>query len=207
MDKITVPFYNFYQFQAESELVTQVHDFVKNLQYESNGNNLTSQEKFLNIPLFNIWITQCVEKLRHNMYPDLNGLLSFTSIWANKNSRMSSHHKHRHPNSIISGIYYVNDDYKGGETVFYMNDPWYKIHNEGYVQLSSVPLPNKELTYRINPKSGLLILFPSYIYHSVGPVIIGSDRYTISFNTFVEGNVGNHDRLFGLNIKVLPSTP
>lgn len=207
MDHITIPFYHFYKFQADLELVTEVYNHVKNIQYESNTYNLTSIDKLLNIPIFNIWITKCVEELRSTVYQNLNGLLSFTSIWANKNSRMSSHHKHRHPNSIVSGIYYVNDDYKGGETIFYMNDPWYKIHNEGYIQLSSIPLPNKELTYRIVPKSGLLILFPSYIHHSVGPVIVGSDRYTISFNTFVDGNIGNDDNLYGLNIKILPSTP
>ena len=47
---------------------------------------------------------------------------------------------------------------------------------------------------------GRLVLFPSYLHHEVDINKGNSDRYSISFNTFVKGKFGDNENLTELNI-------
>ena len=54
----------------------------------------------------------------------------------------------------------------------------------------------------IQPKAGRLLLFPSSLLHGVEQNTIGSVRYTMSFNTFIEGSIGNKMNLTYTPLKV-----
>ena len=51
--------------------------------------------------------------------------------------------------------------------------------------------------------AGKLILFPSNIVHMVPENSSTSNRYTISFNAFPSGQIGDMNALYGLNIDIL----
>jgi hypothetical protein len=79
---------------------------------------------------------------------DLDGLQSFF-MWATVHTQGSEHKIHNHPNAGLSGVYYVQVPCGSGGIAFYYNkDPrgGRRMHD---------------------PREGELLVFPSWLYHSV----------------------------------------
>lgn len=200
MNKLDLPLVNFYTFECDQHYINELTTVVETVDWTNNTHNkififdknIHLSKEFLN------WIKQSLISFKSKIYPGCNADLEMTQIWANKAGKMSFHHKHTHPNSLVSGILYLNDDYTGGETVFYMDDPWYKLHN-----LKLLTLDKSENSFysncTIKPKAGTLVLFPSHISHTVMPVTSLGTRYTVAFNAFLKGKLGDVDSLTELN--------
>ena len=63
--------------------------------------------------------------------------------------------------------------------------------------------PELNIIHQEDSVGGKLILFPSSIIHLVEPHnSFTSDRYTISFNAFPSGKIGNMNFLTGLDIDI-----
>ena len=58
-----------------------------------------------------------------------------------------------------------------------------------------------QLSGKNKPVSGKLVLFPSHVKHKVLPLTSNENRYTISFNTFLSGVLGEDSRSVYLNLK------
>ena len=112
-----------------------------------------------------------------------------TSSWYNKFKHMNSLRKHHHNNSIISGVIYLKTNDNSGPIVF---------HNDNYG--NQLFPPNVDMEYasrnifnatqhRYLPKPKDIILFPSYMEHSVDANSEG-ERHSIAFNVFVRGSFG-----------------
>ena len=101
-----------------------------------------------------------------------------TSMWSIINKQNASNARHIHSNNYISAAYYVKAPQKCGNIVFY--DPR-SVTTFRYPKIST---PNKLNTniFSIQPKEGLLVLFPSYLYHSVAENKSDEERIVISFN-------------------------
>ena len=56
------------------------------------------------------------------------------------------------------------------------------------------------LTWWIPVKSGDILLFPSYLNHSVETKQDNNLRISLAFNTFVKGNIGSREGLSELNL-------
>lgn len=108
------------------------------------------------------------------------------------------HHTHRHQNSMISGVYYINvtsrDHLSFQNPMSPFSDPLSLApRNESMYNSSS---------YKVNPKVGDLILFPSWLSHGVNrdPLDFTSVRCSLSFNTFPLGRLsGSHVNHDGVN--------
>ena len=130
------------------------------------------------------------------------GGLRCEQIWANINETGDINLPHAHGNAALTGVYYpvesVSDDdhcyfnydpraiikpgtwdgEHGGSLVFY--DPSYGKKNT-LVKDTNNPSPFTFDSYYTYPVSGLLILFPSYIIHTVTPFKENKRRVSISF--------------------------
>ena len=101
-----------------------------------------------------------------------------TGCWANVNAIGSLHAIHAHPNNFLSGVYYVQVQ-SGADTINF-HDP--------RSQASIIRPPVTELSSRntdqvvVRVKVGTLIIFPSYLNHSVAPNESEEERLSISFN-------------------------
>lgn len=135
------------------------------------------------------WIEKCIDILRINFQFPFEKI-SLTNIWLNKQTTNTFHNTHTHPNSFLSGVLYLTSD--DGETVFIRKDEW---KNNIFFYPSSAD----QLSY-IRPLAGKLIIFPSSLKHLVTINSSVSNRYTIAFNAFPEGNIGSFTQ--GLNIKI-----
>jgi uncharacterized protein (TIGR02466 family) len=123
--------------------------------------------------------------------------LEITQSWLSMTRRTESHHSHTHPNSIASGVLYINLAQQDGIS-FYRNDDliWYD-------------LPPKEQNYYnayqyfVETKVGELVIFPSNIKHGVKPVSEDVERVSLAFNTFFSGDLGRAEFSNSLSLKVV----
>ena len=101
-----------------------------------------------------------------------------TGFWANINAPGSGHKIHSHPNNFLSGVYYV-ETHEGADTINF-HDP--------RSQASIIRPPVTDLTAEntdqvvVKVKNGDLLVFPSWLPHSVDPNGSGKPRISISFN-------------------------
>jgi len=182
---------SFYEFDAPETLAKDLLDYVTNLTYTKNVYNKTmnSQVESFNFPSFTDWVHKCLEKVKQEEYGDVNWQLYITQIWTNKSNYGEFHHKHLHPNSIVSGIFYLNDFEKGGGTKFFHPNPYYKVELSEVLNLSSKKRQH-ELIDTVQTKFGKLVIFPSSINHTTVPHTSVDTRYTVAFNTFIKGVIG-----------------
>lgn len=104
--------------------------------------------------------------------------LRITSMWAIINPPNASNSRHIHSNNFISAAYYVKAPKNAGDIVFY--DP----RSANDIRTPIVKEINKlnSKVFKIDPQEGLLVLFPSYLHHSVEANESTKDRIVISFN-------------------------
>ena len=106
--------------------------------------------------------------------------------WANINRHGDYHSPHNHPHSYLSGTYYVQmpeqtvgpdqrADINPGDISFF--DP------RGQANMLAVAGDGQiEAEHRVEPKSGVLLLWPSYLHHFVHPNLSSEERISVSFN-------------------------
>ena len=99
-------------------------------------------------------------------------------MWAIINKKDDFNIIHTHPNCNLSAAYYVKAPKNCGEIVFYDPRP---------APVFSHPRANKPnslnaMVNSINPVEGGLILFPSYLDHSVNQNLSNEERIVVSFN-------------------------
>ena len=104
--------------------------------------------------------------------------VKITSMWSIINTKEAFNGRHIHGNNHISAAYYVKAPEKCGNIVFY--DP----RSAPVFNHPIIKKPNKlnSDSHSIKPKEGLLVLFPSYLHHSVEVNQSNDDRIVISFN-------------------------
>lgn len=101
-----------------------------------------------------------------------------TGCWANINAPGTSHRIHSHPNNFLSGVYYVQTQ-TGADTINF-HDP--------RIQTNIIRPPVTELTAGntdqvvVSVRNGTLLVFPSYLQHSVDPNKSDEERISVSFN-------------------------
>ena len=101
-----------------------------------------------------------------------------TNTWAIINPPMACNQSHIHSNNLISAAYYVKFPKNAGR--FIAEDP----REVALYYHASYEKPNalNEQNVIIEPKTGLLAMFPSYVKHWVEPNMSKQDRVIISFN-------------------------
>ena len=110
-----------------------------------------------------------------------------TQSWLNYTSKGQYHHRHAHPNSIISGVFYFKANPEVDAINFYKP---LKEHSTLYLPVESWDWYNSDSWY-FPVKTGDLIIFPSNLTHDVS-VTSGDDvRISLAFNTFVRGFFGS----------------
>lgn len=111
-----------------------------------------------------------------------------TSAWANVNRKDHGNEFHTHPGCYWSGTYYVEDGGIGDDPVlggeFEIQDPR-GVAPAMYAPLLGFAVPGGQsagASELISPKSGQMILFPSWLAHAVRPYRGDRERISIAFN-------------------------
>ena len=134
-------------------------------------------ENFIN------FISPSIEKVMVDMnWEKETKLVKIINMWAIINIGGSKNIRHQHGNSTISGAYYVRAPKNCGDIVFYDPRPAPVFC---FPTTKSSNFLNAQ-TNGINPKEGALILFPSYLEHSVNENLSNDERIVISFNILIQ---------------------
>ena len=103
--------------------------------------------------------------------------------WINVNPKGGSNLIHSHPNSHWSGVLYIQqpNDVTGNSGMIEFINP----NQEGRDLAGLLPKNGFDPIMRIRPKAGQMVIFPSYLLHSVYPNDSDQDRITIAFNSLL----------------------
>lgn len=186
-------------YKLNRDLTDKEIAFIKNQSIRPNTGNTTStntlilQEKqltklrnFIETSVSNYFST--VYNPRHKVN------LKITQSWCNYTNKNQYHHKHAHPNSFISGVFYPQADRQTDKIHFYKTE------------FQQIKLSPKEWntwnceSWWFDVGTGDLLLFPSSLEHMVEPVENEQTRISLSFNTFPVGNIGEDIDLTKLQI-------
>tara|TARA_R110002020_G_scaffold391137_3_gene601548 strand:- start:1485 stop:2105 length:621 start_codon:yes stop_codon:yes gene_type:complete len=116
--------------------------------------------------------------------------LYITQSWLNYNESNTHHHEHWHTNSYISGVLYI----KANENLDFIRflNPRYSFFE--FSNKNNFNVFNSGI-WDFPVKSGSIILFPSYLRHSVENNSSDYERISLAFNVFVKGIIGNENEL------------
>ena len=166
---------------------------VANANFKTKDSYLTKHESLKNITSF---FKECIDDYC-NTIANSNQRLVITQLWGNRNPKGSKHHEHVHPNSIISGVFYLRQDPKLPPIQFSKsNQHGMKLNPRKYNNYNAE-------TFMLPCVAGELILFPSDLKHSV-PINMGEEeRISLSFNTFSIDALGSKENLTHLDLRSL----
>ncbi len=112
------------------------------------------------------------------------GSFEITACWANMNATGAGHKMHSHPNNFLSGVYYVRTQ-EGADTINF-HDP--------RPQTGILRPPVTDLTAEntdqvvVKIKNGTVLLFPSWLPHSVDANRSREVRISLSFNVMLSSH-------------------
>ena len=112
-----------------------------------------------------------------------------TQSWLNYTETNQYHHKHQHPNSLVSGVFYINCDDKFDKIKFY-KEKYQTIKPE----VKDWNIWNSE-TWWFTVKTGDVIMFPSSLTHMVETKQGDNTRISLAFNVFIKGTIGDNKNL------------
>ena len=163
-------------------------DFYKNDgNITSNNNYILNEKPFTNIKKeLNLKVQDYFDKI---ICPASNIIPYITQSWLNYTEKNQYHHKHSHPNSLVSGVFYINCDEKFDKIKFF-NNKYQTIKPE----VKDWNIWNSE-TWWFSVKTGDLILFPSSLTHMVETKEGDNTRISLAFNVFIKGTVGDNKQL------------
>jgi uncharacterized protein (TIGR02466 family) len=183
------------------ELTKKELNFIdkSKLDYHTNEGNITSNDNYiLNQKVF----SSLKEDLYLRVQDYFNKVLCttdavtpyITQSWLNYTETNQYHHKHEHPNSLVSGVFYVSCHEEFDKIKFFRND-YQTIKPE----IKNWNLYNSE-SWWFTVKTGDIILFPSSLTHMVETKEGDNTRISLAFNVFIKGTIGNNKSLTELII-------
>jgi len=119
------------------------------------------------------YICKWVNKFHKNCGFENN--IKLLNSWFTINRKYSFHELHSHQGSVWSGVYYVqckDDDAK----INFMNQTLMNFEWKVF------PERKKQQVFYFSLKTGNLLIFPSYLFHSVSQQLTNNERINIAFN-------------------------
>ncbi len=168
-------------------------DFYKNDgNITSNNNYILNEKPFVNIKKE---LDLRVQDYFNKVISPANNITPYiTQSWLNYTETNQYHHKHAHPNSLVSGVFYINC-HEEHDKIKFFNDNYKTIK----LEVKDWNLWNSE-SWWFSVKTGDIILFPSSLTHMVETKQGTNTRISLAFNVFIKGTVGNNKNLTELHL-------
>ena len=183
------------------ELTTKELSFIdktKENVYKNEGNTTSNDNYILNHKSFK----NLKEELDLRIQDYFDKVLSttenvipyITQSWLNYTESNQYHHKHAHPNSLVSGVFYIDCNEEHDKIKFF-NESYKTIKPE----VKDWNIWNSE-SWWFTVKTGDIILFPSSLTHMVETKQGDNTRISLAFNIFIKGTIGVNKSLTELII-------
>jgi uncharacterized protein (TIGR02466 family) len=130
-------------------------------------------------------LCECIGRMGETISGSMNmrrdRRLVIETFWVNINPKYAYNALHEHPQSVVSGVYYVQVDENSGSLRF--RDP------RAGKRMNPWPVAGDKTSDRrhwdrvnYKPVAGRLIMFPSWLEHDVEASLSDRERISISFN-------------------------
>jgi len=166
--------------------------------FQNTGNKSTINSYVLNLPIFKTLKKEIMDRVNFYCYKvlRLNPQVKpyITQSWLNYTKENEYHHLHAHPNSYISGVYYV-DGNSSNDTITFWDTNYYQIEPE-YNELNKY----NSTSWWMPTVTKDLFLFKSELKHSVTLKKGNNTRTSLAFNIFFKGKLGKKKNLTELVI-------
>lgn len=189
-----VPIFEF-ELENSKELNLELENYIYALKESDNNGLQISNKGGWHSPYFEISknkiLIQFLEKIRNYLFDIISKeygwkydlpKIKIDGMWAIVNKEGSFNIKHNHPNCYLSAAYYVKAKTNCGKIKFF--DPK-EQKNIRYPKVEKFTELSAEMI-KFEPKEGTLLIFPSYLYHSVDENLSKEDRIVISFNVDID---------------------
>ncbi len=113
------------------------------------------------------------------------GTLDMTA-WATVCRSGAYHAPHSHPDSAWSGVYYVDGGSENRDQP--LSGMLEFLDPRAAAEAVSAPGDPYGEPFRVRPQAGLLVLFPSWLYHWVHPYTGETPRIAVSFNATIKAH-------------------
>ena len=192
-----------YVVKSDSDLISkeEIEKVIQQGMQKNDGNSYTK-----NTYVFNGKLKKLKQFCEHHIKTYVKEVINpkeeldfyITQSWLNITKPGEYHHDHSHQNSIISGVFYISTE-EDDRILF--TEPNFKTKELIRFEPKEYNLWNSS-TWFFPSITNELILFPSWMNHKVEPnEKATTDRISISFNTFVRGNLGDRKELTELILK------
>jgi hypothetical protein len=186
-------------FDLGFELSEKERSFLLNQERRPNEGNQSSVNNYLlrepQVERIATAVEACVKEYAQDVWhAEIDPFV--TQSWLNWTKPGQYHHKHAHPNSLYSGVLYLDVEDDRDRIYFYQ---------DGYKQLKPTYKEwnrwNSE-SWWLPTKQGQMVIFPSSLTHMVQTVpgeVIGKERVSLAFNTFAK-QIGDNTSLTKLKV-------
>ena len=166
--------------------------------YKNEGNLTSNDNCILNSKTF-ISLKKELDEIIKDYFnkvisPSNNIKPYITQSWLNYTEQTQYHHTHAHPNSLVSGVLYINADKDNDKIKFFKT--MYQIIKP---EIKEYNLYNSE-TWWFPVETLDVVLFPSSLTHRVEVKQGTNTRISLAFNTFIKGTVGDNKKLTELRL-------
>jgi len=168
-------------------------EFIKNLKMVNNQQNLISENLYIFEEPELASIKEAVHEALAGFAKEVMGIpqtIYVTQSWSLINHPNVGMHGHSHSNSLISGsLYYTDLPAPTSNMIF--------DRHRTYQQLQLTPERERQNIFNtpmnvVTPQRNDLILFSSGLQHFVETNQSSEPRYSIAFNTFIKGKLGDY---------------
>lgn len=174
-------------------LTPDVVKTIKNLKMRQNRTNLISEDHYIFDKPELAGLKTAIHGALKIYAEQVMGLpsdqeLYVTQSWSLINEPGIGMHGHSHSNSVVSGaLYYETMPEPVAGMIF-------NRHTQ-YQQLELTPAPDRTNIYnaplnKIVPKRGEVVMFSSRLQHVIETNMAQTRRYSVSFNSFIRGELG-----------------
>lgn len=180
--------------QYPTDFTAEERTCITETEWKKNTGNLRSANSYvLDLPAFANLKTFVLEVLdtylQQVVQPQQDIHIALTQSWLNKTEKGQFHHSHFHPNSFLSGVFYL------------------ETHDDSIVfsqqERKLFSLPPREITnlnaenFTYKPSTGEVLIFPSYFWHRVETKQTEGSRISLAFNALVHGKIGDDNMFTG----------
>jgi len=180
-------------------------DIAKTFKYErmnsDNGNYTLDKNVLDKMPTLKNRIENEFEKyVRDVLHINKNVNFKIINSWINIHKKGDWSQSHLHKNSCFSGVYYLNVPENSGNISF---DKTIVLNN---LSTSTISYDYDEANYinadkvKFKVEEGLILFFPSTIYHNVDKSNSIEERYSLAFNFFADGLVGKDESVLKIGV-------
>ena len=190
-----------YKSKIDNNLTEKQIKFVEQqTKLETSGGNFTSLNSFvLNEKIFKSLNKKILDHVNNYLFDVLQCEKKITPYitqsWLNYTEQNQFHHEHEHPNSYLSGVYYIEAN-KEIDNITFLKPNAYATIVPSFIEYNAF----NSSWWQLPVETQDIVLFPSFLAHKVITKKENNKRISLAFNVFLKGELGIQKHLTFLKL-------